>query len=400
MAIAEDREKFWQAEAKHLESTANNNNMSRVFSLLRQARNGQRIKTALVKDSDGNIIMTEANCLKCWKEHFSLLFQYNTTPADPTILVAANAAAPSDACSTDPVTPVEVRAALKKLNNRKAPSICAITAEMLKSGGDSIVDLLTHIFNQDLAHTCSPSHQKQPPSPAETLTGFPSPVAFASYHLTDLEYADDTILLSTSYSQLRDALDVYREESEKLGLYVSWTKAKFMHVGDGPDPPPLRFGDNIVEPVKNFVYLGSTVTDNGDLKPEILRSRALAASALQSLWRHQTISRKTKLRIYNSTVLSILLSGSGTWPLNKTLAARTDGFDSRALRTIENISESLTRRLEPAHASPEYLAWLHNAAPTGLVMSSVSLLTIRQKPSSSLTRGLETTTRQAPYPLA
>ena len=114
-----------------------------------------------------------------------------------------------------------------------------------------------------------------------------------------------------------------------------------MHVGDGPDPPPLQLGNDIVEPVKNFVYLGSTVTDNGDLKPEILHRRALAASALQSLWkplwRHQNISRKTKLRIYNSAVLSILLYGSETWPLNKTLATRIDGFDSRALRTIENI---------------------------------------------------------------
>ncbi|GAA6087975.1 gamma-aminobutyric acid receptor subunit alpha-2-like [Tachysurus ichikawai] len=43
-------------------------------------------------------------------------------------------------------------------------------------------------------------------------------VSFGSYHLTDLEYADDTILLSTSYSQLRDALAIYSEEAEKLGL--------------------------------------------------------------------------------------------------------------------------------------------------------------------------------------
>ncbi|GAA6086232.1 craniofacial development protein 2-like [Tachysurus ichikawai] len=67
-STAEDEEKFWQAEAKHLESAANNNNMSRVFSLLHQARNGPRIKTALVKYSDGNLIATEANCLESWKE--------------------------------------------------------------------------------------------------------------------------------------------------------------------------------------------------------------------------------------------------------------------------------------------------------------------------------------------
>uniref|UniRef100_A0A8C2BVL8 Reverse transcriptase domain-containing protein n=1 Tax=Cyprinus carpio TaxID=7962 RepID=A0A8C2BVL8_CYPCA len=193
VAITEDREKFWQAEVKHLESAVNNNNMSRVFSLLRQAHNGPRIKTALVKDSDGNLIATEANCLECWKEHFSLLLQH---------------------------------------------------------------------------------------------------VSFGSYHLTDLEYADDTILLSTSYSELRDTLGIYSEEAEKLGLQLSWTKTKFMYVGDRPHPPSLRLGNDIVEPVKNYVYLGSIVTDNGDLKPGITRRRALATSALQSLWkplwRHQT----------------------------------------------------------------------------------------------------------------
>uniref|UniRef100_A0A8C1PG41 Reverse transcriptase n=1 Tax=Cyprinus carpio TaxID=7962 RepID=A0A8C1PG41_CYPCA len=46
------------------------------------------------------------------------------------------------------LTGSEVRAALEKLNNRKAPGICAITAEMLKSGGESIVEWLTHLFNE------------------------------------------------------------------------------------------------------------------------------------------------------------------------------------------------------------------------------------------------------------
>lgn len=44
---------------------------------------------------------------------------------------------------------------------------------------------------------------------------------------------------------------------------IKWTKTKFMH---GQDPLPLQLGNNIVEPVKSFVYLGSTVTDNRDRK--------------------------------------------------------------------------------------------------------------------------------------
>uniref|UniRef100_A0A3B3DAA2 Reverse transcriptase domain-containing protein n=1 Tax=Oryzias melastigma TaxID=30732 RepID=A0A3B3DAA2_ORYME len=43
---------------------------------------------------------------------------------------------------------VEVRTALKTPYNRKAPGICSITAEMIKSGGDGIAEWLTHIFNR------------------------------------------------------------------------------------------------------------------------------------------------------------------------------------------------------------------------------------------------------------
>lgn len=37
-----------------------------------------------------------------------------------------------------------------------------------------------------------------------------------------------------------------REEAEQLGLQVLLTKIKFMHVGDGLDPPPLQLGNDIV----------------------------------------------------------------------------------------------------------------------------------------------------------
>ena len=90
-----------------------------------------------------------------------------------------------------------------------------------------------------------------------------------------------------------------------------------------------------------FNYLGSTLSNVGDLKPEINRRRALATSVMQSLsrplWRHRHIRQTTKLRIYNACVLSVLLYGAETWALNTTMNARIDGFDTRALRRLEGI---------------------------------------------------------------
>nr|XP_061787952.1 uncharacterized protein LOC133577874 [Nerophis lumbriciformis]XP_061787953.1 uncharacterized protein LOC133577874 [Nerophis lumbriciformis] len=169
-------------------------------------------------------------------------------------------------------------------------------------------------------------------------------VSLGNYTLKDLEYADDTTLFSETADQLREALGVFDEETKQLGLKISWSKTELMHIGDGPDPPPFLFEDTPVHFVPTFRYLGSTVTNTGDLKREVDRRRALAASVMQSLWRplwrHRHISRDTKLRVYNSSVISVLLYGSETWPLNNILAARLDGFDSRALRRIEGITWS------------------------------------------------------------
>ena len=96
-----------------------------------------------------------------------------------------------------------------------------------------------------------------------------------------------------------------------------------------------------VEFIRTFNYHGSTLSNNGDLKPEINRQRTLATSVMQSLSRplrwHRHISQKTKLRTYNACVMSVLLYGAETWALNAALNARINGFDTRALRRLEGI---------------------------------------------------------------
>lgn len=58
-------------------------------------------------------------------------------PVDPTPNTATPT--PNLDCITYPITPAEVKAALQKPKSGKAPGICGITGEMLKSGGDNII---------------------------------------------------------------------------------------------------------------------------------------------------------------------------------------------------------------------------------------------------------------------
>ena len=51
-----------------------------------------------------------------------------------------------DVDCTEKISVEEVRKCIRKLKNRKAPGICRITGEMLKAGGDVVVQWLHRIF--------------------------------------------------------------------------------------------------------------------------------------------------------------------------------------------------------------------------------------------------------------
>ena len=59
---------------------------------------------------------------------------------------------------------------------------------------------------------------------------------------------------------------------------------------------------------------------------------------MYTIWRNKNISLKTKLSLYNSNVISIVLYGSECWPMTVVNTKRIDGFDSKALRRIMNIN--------------------------------------------------------------
>ena len=85
-------------------------------------------------------------------------------------------------------------------------------------------------------------------------------VKLGSFELADLEYADDTAILTGMLKEIEEALRIFKEEAEKLGLSVNWEKTKLMRVGDGPDPDNLTFEGEKVE----FVHGGGGGDDGGE----------------------------------------------------------------------------------------------------------------------------------------
>ena len=72
------------------------------------------------------------------------------------------------------------------------------------------------------------------------------------------------------------------------------------------------------------------------MKKRIQKARQ-AFLNLSRVWSNRGIREKTKIRIFNSNVKSILLYGSETWRINKSTLGRLQAFKNRCLRRIINI---------------------------------------------------------------
>ena len=91
---------------------------------------------------------------------------------------------------------------------------------------------------------------------------------FARKNINNLIYANDTTLKAESEEELKSLLIKMKEESEKVGLKVSIQKTKIM--ASGPITSWQIDGETM-ETVRDFIFLGSRITADGECSHEIKR---------------------------------------------------------------------------------------------------------------------------------
>uniref|UniRef100_A0A8C4R5K8 Uncharacterized protein n=1 Tax=Eptatretus burgeri TaxID=7764 RepID=A0A8C4R5K8_EPTBU len=76
--------------------------------------------------------------------------------------------------------------------------------------------------------------------------------SFGNVKISDLDFADDTVIFAGTLDILKGALEALNEESELLGLWVSWVKNKIQVLNDILEAPPK---DYLAWSLFNFVFL-------------------------------------------------------------------------------------------------------------------------------------------------
>ena len=93
-------------------------------------------------------------------------------------------------------------------------------------------------------------------------------IKIAGRYISNLRYADDTTLMAESEEELKSLLMKVKEETEKVGFRLSIQKTKIM--ASGPITS-WQIDGEAMETVRDFIFLGSKITVDGDCSHEIKR---------------------------------------------------------------------------------------------------------------------------------
>jgi hypothetical protein len=138
---------------------------------------------------------------------------------------------------------------------------------------------------------------------------------------------------------VEEKLKRLKEEAESAGLYINIKKTKGMTVNTS-NTQKFRLENTEIEEVESFLYLGSVKSENGgtekDVASRIKKANGVFAQ-LYPVWRNHTISKRVKIRIFNTNVKSVLIYACETWKTTNHITRRLHIFVNKRLSRIMNI---------------------------------------------------------------
>ena len=119
----------------------------------------------------------------------------------------------------------------------------------------------------------------------------------ARRNINNFRYADDTTPMAEGEEELKSLLMKVKEESEKVGLKLTIQKTKIM--ASSPITSLQTEGETM-ETVRDFIFLGSKITADGEFSHEIKRRLLLGRKVktnVDSILKSRYITLLTKVRI-------------------------------------------------------------------------------------------------------
>ena len=148
-----------------------------------------------------------------------------------------------------------------------------------------------------------------------------------------------------------------KEESENAGLKLNIQKMRIM--ASGPITS-LQIDGETMEKVRDFIFLGSKITADGDCSREIKRCLLFGRKAmtnLDSVLKSRDITLSTRVHIVKAMVFPVVMYGCESWTIKKAEHQRIDAFElwcwKRLLRvpwTARRSSQLILKEISPVYS--------------------------------------------------
>ena len=162
--------------------------------------------------------------------------------------------------------------------------------------------------------------------------------------------------MAESEEDLKSLLTKVKEEREKVALKLNIQKIKIIASG----PITLWQIDGVtMEKVRDFIFLGSKITTDGNCSHEIKRRLLLERKVMTNLDRilkSRDITLPTKVHLVKAMVFPVVTYGCESWTIKKAECRRIDAFELWYWRRLLRVSWTARRSILTIlkEISPEY----------------------------------------------
>ena len=133
--------------------------------------------------------------------------------------------------------------------------------------------------------------------------------------------------MAESEEELKSLLMKVKKESAKVGLKLNIQKTKIMASGSITS---WQIDGETMERVRDFIFLGSKITADGDYSHEIKRHLLLGRKVmtnLDNIFKSRDITLLTKVCLVKAMVFSVVVCGCESWTVKKAERRRIDAFE-------------------------------------------------------------------------
>lgn len=157
-------------------------------------------------------------------------------------------------------------------------------------------------------------------------------------YLQSLIYADDIVLINNNVEDLQNAVIEWASTLEERGMAVNISKSKIMKIGGEKVNFEIKWKDQTLEQVNSYKYLGTIINDDGKLDEEI-NNRIRKANQVyynlnNTIIGKREVNKKTKMQIYKTVYLPVLLYGAETWAMMDKHKSRVTASEMKYLRKV------------------------------------------------------------------